>query len=251
VGCGAAIKVASSKASNHRNSARAPSPRSLFPSYGPREPCLGGISAGTQRACQNIRPAFARRRGAFARTSDDVCPAARRCAIEGSCGCMAKHRAGEGFMSRPIPFVRVDKPLMVFGGPYSNLEATRAVLEEAARLSISADHIICTGDVVAYGADAAATVIWFATGLAIAPRSPGAMRSRGQKRWQYREEPPGAGGSRSRSISRFRRKAKAHEPLASLPLPRPQDVRRSAIATPSRAGLRDQPPLSGPGGMLV
>src|SRR5215472_14622804 len=71
---------------------------------------------------------------------------------------MAKHRAGEGFMSRPIPFVRVDKPLMVFGGPYSNLEATRAVLEEAARLSISADHIICTGDVVAYGADAAATV---------------------------------------------------------------------------------------------
>jgi predicted phosphodiesterase len=47
---------------------------------------------------------------------------------------------------------------MVFGGPYSNLEATRAVLDEAARLSISADRIICTGDVVAYGADAAATV---------------------------------------------------------------------------------------------
>jgi hypothetical protein len=47
---------------------------------------------------------------------------------------------------------------MVFGGPYSNLEATRAVLDEATRLSISADRIICTGDVVAYGADAAATV---------------------------------------------------------------------------------------------
>jgi predicted phosphodiesterase len=61
-------------------------------------------------------------------------------------------------MSRPIPFIRVDKPLIVFGGPYSNLEATRAVLDEAARLSISADRIICTGDVVAYGADAAATV---------------------------------------------------------------------------------------------
>src|SRR6516164_2999063 len=71
---------------------------------------------------------------------------------------MAKHSAGEGFMSRPIPLLRVDKPLMVFGGPYSNLEATRAVLDEAARLSISADRIICTGDVVAYGADAAATV---------------------------------------------------------------------------------------------
>src|SRR5215468_3558632 len=71
---------------------------------------------------------------------------------------MAKRGAGEGFMSRPIPFLRVDKPLMVFGGPYSNLEATRAVLDEAVRLSISADRIICTGDVVAYGADAAATV---------------------------------------------------------------------------------------------
>src|SRR5215475_9940814 len=61
-------------------------------------------------------------------------------------------------MPRPIPSLRVDKPLMVFGGPYSNLEATRAVLDEAVRLSISADRIICTGDVVAYGADAAATV---------------------------------------------------------------------------------------------
>jgi len=46
---------------------------------------------------------------------------------------------------------------MVFGGPYSNLEATRAVLAEAARLAIPPDRIICTGDVVAYGADPAAT----------------------------------------------------------------------------------------------
>ena len=42
----------------------------------------------------------------------------------------------------------------------------------------------------------------------------------------------------SRSMSRFRPKAKARELLASLPLPRPQDTRRSAIATRSRAGLR-------------
>jgi hypothetical protein len=61
-------------------------------------------------------------------------------------------------MSKQIPTLRGDEPLMVFGGPYSNLEATRAVLDEATRLSISADRIICTGDVVAYGADAAATV---------------------------------------------------------------------------------------------
>src|SRR6516162_3380911 len=44
--------------------------------------------------------------------------------------------------------------------------------------------------------------------------------------------------SLSRSMSRFRPIAKARELLASLPLPRPQDARRSAIATPSRAGLR-------------
>ena len=61
-------------------------------------------------------------------------------------------------MPRRIPFFRVDGLLMVFGGPYSNLEATRAVLGEAARLAIPADRIICTGDVVAYGADPAATV---------------------------------------------------------------------------------------------
>jgi len=58
-----------------------------------------------------------------------------------------------------------------------------------------------------------------------------------RKRYQYRKEPPCAGGSRSR-IRRFRRKAKARELLASLPLPRPQDVRRPAIATPSRVGPR-------------
>jgi hypothetical protein len=61
-------------------------------------------------------------------------------------------------MPRPVPLLCVADPLMVFGGPYSNLEATRAVLGEAARLQIPADRIICTGDVVAYGADPAATV---------------------------------------------------------------------------------------------
>src|SRR5436309_2997014 len=55
-------------------------------------------------------------------------------------------------------FLRVDGPLLVFGGPYSNLEATQALLAEAARLRIPAERIVCTGDVVAYGADPAATV---------------------------------------------------------------------------------------------
>src|SRR5829696_1562793 len=49
-------------------------------------------------------------------------------------------------------------PLLLFGGPYSNLEATRAVLAEAERRQIPPERIVCTGDVVAYGADAKATV---------------------------------------------------------------------------------------------
>jgi len=52
--------------------------------------------------------------------------------------------------------VAADGSLLVFGGPYSNLQATRAVLTEAARRGIPARRVICTGDVVAYGADAAA-----------------------------------------------------------------------------------------------
>ena len=47
---------------------------------------------------------------------------------------------------------------MLFGGPYSNLQATEALQVEAKRLGIPPDHCICTGDVVAYGADPQATV---------------------------------------------------------------------------------------------
>jgi predicted phosphodiesterase len=49
-----------------------------------------------------------------------------------------------------------DAPLLIFGGPYSNLQATQTVLAEAARRGIPSQRVICTGDVVAYGADAAA-----------------------------------------------------------------------------------------------
>ncbi len=45
------------------------------------------------------------------------------------------------------------KPLLVFGGPYSNLEATQAMQAEARRLGIEPTQIICTGDVVAYAAN--------------------------------------------------------------------------------------------------
>lgn len=49
-------------------------------------------------------------------------------------------------------------PVLVFGGPYSNLEATVAVLAEAKRLGVPASQVICTGDVVAYCGDPQATV---------------------------------------------------------------------------------------------
>lgn len=46
-----------------------------------------------------------------------------------------------------------DQPLLVFGGPYSNLAATLALQAEARRLAVPPERIICTGDVVAYCAD--------------------------------------------------------------------------------------------------
>ena len=52
----------------------------------------------------------------------------------------------------------LDGPVLLFGGPYSNLQATRAVLDRAQARGIEASHSICTGDVVAYCADPVATV---------------------------------------------------------------------------------------------
>jgi predicted phosphodiesterase len=46
-----------------------------------------------------------------------------------------------------------DSPVLIFGGPYSNLSATQAMLKEAERLSIPPERIICTGDIVAYAAE--------------------------------------------------------------------------------------------------
>ena len=49
-------------------------------------------------------------------------------------------------------------PVMVFGGPYSNLQALLALRVEADRLGIPPTNVICTGDVVAYGTDPVACV---------------------------------------------------------------------------------------------
>ena len=56
------------------------------------------------------------------------------------------------------PVLVANGPVLVFGGPYSNLQATDALFAAAARLGIPPHRMICTGDVVAYGADAAACV---------------------------------------------------------------------------------------------
>ncbi|MHA1597231.1 MAG: metallophosphoesterase family protein [Alphaproteobacteria bacterium] len=47
---------------------------------------------------------------------------------------------------------------LIFGGPYGNLQATEAMLAQARALGIRPENVICTGDVVAYCGDAAATV---------------------------------------------------------------------------------------------
>ena len=60
-------------------------------------------------------------------------------------------------MEEPL-LLPMDGPVLVFGGPYSNLEATRALLAEAARRGIPPRRILCTGDIVAYAADAGATL---------------------------------------------------------------------------------------------
>ena len=58
----------------------------------------------------------------------------------------------------PFPSLALDGPVLIFGGCYGNLEATRALQAEARRLAIPAERVICTGDTVAYCADPAATV---------------------------------------------------------------------------------------------
>lgn len=49
-------------------------------------------------------------------------------------------------------------PVLLFGGPYSNLPALEALIAEAARRAIPPGGMICTGDVVAYCAQPAETV---------------------------------------------------------------------------------------------
>ena len=56
------------------------------------------------------------------------------------------------------PPLLFDGPIILFGGPYSNLQALDALLAEAARRGVPPDAIVSTGDLVAYCADARAVV---------------------------------------------------------------------------------------------
>ena len=49
-------------------------------------------------------------------------------------------------------------PLILFGGPYSNLQATLAMKQIADSRGVSPQQVICTGDLVAYCADPQETV---------------------------------------------------------------------------------------------
>ena len=47
----------------------------------------------------------------------------------------------------------LNDPILVFGGPYSNLAATLAIRKRAEALGIPPSRVICTGDLVAYCAE--------------------------------------------------------------------------------------------------
>lgn len=61
-------------------------------------------------------------------------------------------------LTRILDLGALEPPLLFFGGPYSNLHATQALIDTAAALGIPPEACICTGDVVAYGAHPQETV---------------------------------------------------------------------------------------------
>jgi predicted phosphodiesterase len=79
-------------------------------------------------------------------------------ACEGPFGASA-NASGSAHLEQAVKDLgTLEGPALVFGGPYSNLQATQALLARADQLGISPSRIICTGDVVAYCADPEATV---------------------------------------------------------------------------------------------
>lgn len=60
-------------------------------------------------------------------------------------------------LSRHRDFGVLEGPVLLFGGPYSNFEATAALFERASLLGITGERMICTGDVCAYCGNPAET----------------------------------------------------------------------------------------------
>lgn len=52
----------------------------------------------------------------------------------------------------------LEGPVLLFGGPYANLQAFEALMAQAKALGIACERMICTGDVVAYCGDPSATL---------------------------------------------------------------------------------------------
>ena len=61
-------------------------------------------------------------------------------------------------MSPSIDLGTLEPPLLLFGGPYGNLQATQALCREAERRGVPPSRIVCTGDTVAYCGAPAETV---------------------------------------------------------------------------------------------
>ena len=78
----------------------------------------------------------------------------RRVPTQVTCGIL--HAYIPDYLSH-IDIGAFDQPVLVFGGPYSNLGATQALLQRATSLRIPPERVICTCDVVAYCADPDAT----------------------------------------------------------------------------------------------
>lgn len=56
-----------------------------------------------------------------------------------------------------LNLAHITKPMLIFGGPYSNLPASQAMQQKAVELDIPPQNVICTGDIVAYCAEPEAT----------------------------------------------------------------------------------------------
>ncbi|GAB0152145.1 metallophosphoesterase [Marinobacterium sp. BA1] len=61
-------------------------------------------------------------------------------------------------INRKRDLEQLNGPVLLFGGPYSNLAATEAMQAEAQRLQIPPERIICTGDIIAYCAEPVETL---------------------------------------------------------------------------------------------